>query len=279
MGYKEADINTMFAMPHLLAEHLEPEYVLQEMEHYETRRNPEGLFRSAWNYVECGLNQSMDFSDERREYYFEYAQNLIGMVLHGEKTHQDTKLGALVLSTYVPLFQKRSLGVEITNNDCHDVYQSLGRAMSYLQPITIDEPPQWRMAETAVLALASRAGRPDLLLYPTSPREESSAIAPFNHDSYFLHNDDKIPIQQKVINSQKEYDDWVTILTLEPMIASSLRRSNGDAKNSLAEHLTYLIGCIIAEAHNQSMSRSEIDFLKRISAGVVAYRWKSKAAA
>ena len=65
----------MFAMPHLLAEHLEPEYVLQEMEHYETRRNPEGLFRSAWNYVECGLNQSMDFSDERREYYFEYALN------------------------------------------------------------------------------------------------------------------------------------------------------------------------------------------------------------
>lgn len=279
MGEIKINTSLEFYFPQPLAEHLEPEFVLQEMEHYETRRNPEGLFRSAWNYVECGMNQTMNFTEDRRGYYFNYAQNLIGMLLQHEKTHQDTRLGGLILSSYIPLFQKRSLGLQVTSTDCEDIYQSLGMAMAHLQPLDIDEPPQWRMAETAVLALSARTRRPDLLLYPTSPREENSPVAPFNHDSYFLQGNNKIPIQQKVIESQKEYDEWITILTLEPMISQSLRRANQGVQGSLADHLNYLISCLVAETSKQTLTRSESDFLKRISAGVAAHRWKAKTAA
>jgi len=157
-------------LPRPLAEDLPPEAAVAAMHHYETRRNPEGLFRSAWNYTEFGLNRNFECSELVRKYYFEHAQNLIGMTLSHRRSHQDVKLGSLVLSSYIPLFQKRSFEQEVTPNDCRQVYESLGAAMRYLQPLETDSPPQWRMAETAVLALSARTSQPELLLYPTSPR-------------------------------------------------------------------------------------------------------------
>src|SRR5690606_30588005 len=162
----------------------------------ETKKSPNGKLRSAWNYAEFALNLKNSTPDVRRE-HFHTSQLLTAMVLADVKTTHDTALSALTLSTYLPLFEKRSEDNELTNEDCEGVYRSLGGAMRYLRPLEIDEPPQWRMTEVSVLALSARARQPHLLMYPTSPREETSGIQVLNHDSYFFTGDDKIPIQQK----------------------------------------------------------------------------------
>ncbi len=259
-----------------LAEYTEPTLLARELRKYETRRNTEGLFRSAWNYVECGTSLHGIDSHVHPECYFEYAQDLIGRTINHPDAHQDTILGALVLSTYLPLFVKRRAGEDVSAIDCRNVYASLGAAIEYLQPIEVDEPPQWRMAETAVLALSARTSRPDLLLYPTSPREEASDQAVVNHDSYFIDQGDKIPIQQKLIKTDQEYDEWVTVLTLQPIIERAMRKSGMRQIDNLAEQINYLFSLIVAETSNLKLSRQEIDFLNTVSAAVASHRWKKE---
>ncbi|HRJ06337.1 MAG TPA: hypothetical protein PK096_04090 [Candidatus Saccharibacteria bacterium] len=262
--------------PRPLAEFLPPEELKAAVARYETRRNPEGLFRSAWNYTEQGLNQLTDEESDRRAYYFQYAQSLIGMLMHRDRTHQDTLLGALVLSTYLPVFQKRGLDETVTSEDCRDVYRSLGGAMAYLQPLDVDVPPQWRMAETAVLALAARTSNPDLLLYPTSPREEMSAEASLNHDSYFFDNDSKIPIQQKLIKTSRSYDEWITVLTLQPLVEKGFRKIRLDNPEDLTDQINYLISLIVAETTGSRLEGYEKDFLNYLSKAVAAHRFRAK---
>lgn len=257
-----------------LAEHMEPRFVAAEMQRYETRRNPEGLFRSAWNYAEFALNQRIACDPEARRLYFESAQNLVGMTLHHPKVHQDVRLGALVLSSYIPLFWRRSIDQSISAQDCYDIYMSLGKAMHFLQPLELDQPPQWRMAETAVLALSARTMQPDLLLYPTSPREETSPNASLNHDSYFYTGDDKIPIQQKLIQTNKAYDEWVTVLTLQPLVEKGLRKIHEPSPQTLAEQINYLLSLIVAETNHVALNRNERSFLNYLSQAVAAHRSK-----
>lgn len=271
-------MNTFRMTPEPLAEHAEPGMLAQEMQKYETRRNSEGLFRSAWNYVECGTNKSDVNSRIHPNYYFEYAQGLIGMALSKPDIYQDTHLGALVLSTYLPLFKKRRFEEEMTSEDCINVYQSLGQAIAYLQPLEIDEPPQWRMAETAVLALSARTSRPGLLLYPTSPREESSADAEFNHDSYFIDEGSKIPIQQKLVQTEKEYDEWITILTLQPLIVKGIRKTSLTQTHGLADQINYLLSLIVSETNGQPVTKQEIRFLNTVSAAIVSHKRKKNLA-
>lgn len=273
MGARQT-AETAGAVSRPLAEYVSPEMTSAQIRHYETRRNPEGLFRSAWNYTEFGLNQYFNYDASIRDYYFEHAQNLIGTVLTHSKAKQDTILGGLVLSSYIPIFQKRSHDQPLTSEDCHAVYESLGRAMQYLQPLDVDQPPQWRMAETAVLSLSARTLQPDNLLHPSSPREESSSDASFNHDSYFLPEKAKIPLQQKLLVTDKEYDEWITILTLQPLVVRSMRKAGTYESMNLADQINYLLSLIITETSGHRLTKSQNIFLNTMSAAVVSHRWK-----
>ncbi len=257
-----------------LAEHLLAEHATAARKYYEARRNPEGVLRSAWNTVEYATNQHIPVGPEVREYDFEQAQVLIHMILQHPNSHQDVRLGALVLSSYIPLFKKRSKNQIASPEDCQSVYESLGGAMRYLQPLVVNQPPQWRMAESAVLALAARTRQPDLLLYPTSPREENSLNGSLNHDSYFMDMSQKIPIQQKLIRTDRLYDEWITILTLQPLVEGGLRKARYPEMESLAEQINYLLSVIIAETNGEQMTRDELAFLNHLSAAVASHRWK-----
>jgi hypothetical protein len=257
-----------------LAEQLEPRTATEEMNRYQTRRKPTSLFRSAWNHAEYGLNQSLAYDESVRIHYFDYAQELVGLVLSNPESHQDTVLSSMVLSTYIPLLQKRSLGKEVTSDDCKNIYHSLGEAIAYLQPLTTDQPPQWPMAEVAVLALSARISKPELLLYPTSPREESSMFQAFNHDSYFMDNDIKIPIQQKLIETSKEYDEWITILTLRPILQKAMKKHTIEpAGTSAADEINYLLSLIVAEVGSVELDDHEVKLLNHLSAAIASHRF------
>ena len=262
-----------------LAEHVAPEHAIAARKYFEARRNPDGLLRSTWNTVEYAINRNISIGPEIRAYDFEHSQSLINMILRDPKTHQDVRLGALVLSTYIPVFKKRSNDELPDSEDCQAIYESLGAAIRYLQPLSIDEPPQWRMAESAVLALSARTKQPDLLLYPTSPREENSLDGSINHDSYFMDTNGKIPIQQKLIRTDRAYDEWITILTLQPLMERGLRKCKMSDVADLSEQVNYLLSLIVAETSGERLSDDELIFLNHLSSAVASHRWKRQKAA
>ena len=257
-------------VPRPLAEDLDQTLAKAALKKYERKKTPSGVLRSAWNYAEYALNSNTAKIDERDE-HFHTSRLLTGMVLLNPKTNQDTAMSALTLSTYLPLFQKRAGERELLSEDCDNVYQSLGKAMQYLRPLDIEEPPQWRMTEVGILALSARARQPQLLMYPTSPREETSGIQALNHDSYFYDENGKIPIQQKLIPTQKVYDDCIKIMTLQPLLDLALKKSGEQDVTSLADKVNYLLSLIVSEVAGEKLTRYEAKFLNTMTEAVVSH--------
>lgn len=258
-------------LPELRAEDVPYGRAEAEMLRYQTRRNPEGLFLSAWNHVEFAMNRA-PLSEEVRDSYFDLAQHLIQRAIGNHVAHQNTQLKSLILSSYIPLFRKRILNETVVADDAANIYTSLGRAMSYVRPLDIEEPPQWEMMEAAVLALSARTRQPDLMLYPASPREESSPHDWSNHDSYFYGEDGKIPVQQKLIHTDREYADWMTVLTVMPIVEKAFKRS-GVTTEMTSRKINYLLSLIVLETADQPLSEDEQRFLNIMSSAVVSHRW------
>lgn len=253
-----------------LAEHLAPDVARAAVRLYETRRSPAGLFRSAWNQVEYVVAE--ETSIHEKDAHFDTAELLIGELVARHDVHQDVRLGALMLASYIPLFKKRTEKVSIESSDCRSVYESVGAALHYLRPLHTDEPPQWRMAEAAVLALSARTGRPELLLYPASPREEQSSNRRMNHDSYFYAGNDKLPLQQKLLPTEKVYDECITVLTLMPIVDKALRLSGESSEIlSLSDRLNHLLSLIIAETTGPTLTEQETKFLNFMTSAVAAH--------
>ena len=268
---------TDYEPPHVLpplAEDLDQQLASAALKKYETRKNPNGLLHSAWSYAEYALN-AREVRQSGREEHFHTSRLLTSMVVNHPKVGQDTLLGALTLTTYVPLFSKRAFEEEIDSKDCEDVYRSLGLAMNYLRPLAIDEPPQWRMAEIGVLALSARSRQPKLLMYPTSPREETSEIQALNHDSYFYDERGKIPIQQKLLPTQKIYDDCIKILTLEPLLDKAFKKNRDAVNTTLSQKVNYLLSLIVSEVSDVELNRDEVAFLNAMTEAVVAHYFES----
>lgn len=261
-------------LPELSAENVEINRAHEEMNRYQTRRKAEGLFRSAWCHVEFAMNDSQIFN-EVRDSYFSVSQDLIQKILTDPKAHRDTQLGALILSSYIPLFRKRSLLERADNIDTRRVYESVGQAMAYIKPLDIGELPQWEMMEAAILALSARSERPDLLLYPASPREESSPHAWSNHDSYFMVDNNKIPIQQKMVHTDKEYSEWMTVLTVQPIVDKAFKRSKVNGEFASLK-INYLLSLIIADALKAPIDKDETRFLNIMTSAVVSHRWSKR---
>ena len=272
----EAQLLERERAPTLLAEELSPELAYASMMRYGTRRTPEGRLQSAWNHAEFALSRSSRIDEELRRVYIEYAQALLGDIIASPKSHSDTQLGAFVLSSYLPCLQKRALGEAIDPTDCQDTYLSLGAAIKYLQPLSVEEPPQWRMAEVAILAASARMRRPELLLYPGSPREEASPVAQYNHDGYFLVDSTKLAIQQKLTPSDRDYDDSITILILEPILRRACKKAGLSEAASTSEQLNHALSLIVAEAHSHELTSSEQALLNHLSSAVAHHRFAAE---
>lgn len=258
-------------LPELRAEEVPYGRAEAEMLRYQTRRNPEGLFLSAWNHVEFAMNDA-PIAEEVRDSYFDLAQHLIHRAIGNRSAHQDTQLKSLILSSYIPLFRKRVLNETIAASDAANIYESIGQAMAYVRPLHVDQPPQWEMMEAAVLALSARTRQPSLVLYPASPREESSPHDWSNHDSYFYDMDSKIPVQQKLIHTDKEYADWMTVLTVMPLVEKAFKRS-GVTADMDSYKINYLLSLIVSETSGLSLDDDEQRFLNIMSSAVVSHRW------
>ena len=251
-----------------LAEDLALEVSLQAFNHYMTRKNPAGHFNSAWCHYEYAMNQEADLDNDIRLKYIEDAQSLIGGILKNPKSTEDIKLGALTLSSYAVCMGKRAIGESISSQDCLDVYSSLGSAMAYMLPI--DEcRPSWRMAETVALALSARVAQPDKLLYPSSPRDESTVHSNLNHDGYFINNGVKKCVQQKFIHTDKIYSGDVSMLILLPLVEKAYKRYGRIPPAYVDQKLNELIELVVSESIEGIVSREKRNTLNFLSRAVV----------
>ena len=264
--------------PRPLAEDIDLHICLAALDKYKSRRTSAGLFHLAWRGVELGLNQAPELNDLDRQDSFDKACVCLGEVLRHSDSTEDIRLGALTVASYLPCLQKRAYGQSITSQDCHDVYESLGAAIGYMQPLLAGDPPQWRMMETAVLAASARIGRPEMLLYPTSPREESSPTSGENHDSYFLLDNKKLAIQQKLFPTKKPYLPHITLLNFQPMLELSYRKNGLKAPSDAADQLKQLLGLITREARGDELEPMEQKFMNHISRAIAYHHQKAEQA-
>ena len=256
-----------------LAEHLPIDYAVHALNRFVTQRSASGYFHSAWNHVEMSMNDRLPVHTGVRESFRQDAQYLLRELVQGARSNEDARVGALTLNTYLPVFKKRADGEEITEEDCRYVYTSLGRAIEYMQPLRCDEQPHWRMSETAILALSARIGRADMLLYPTSPREEASRISRENHDHYFYEGGEKLSLQQKHFATGKEYSPHITMLILQPMLERAFARSCSDMCNVAAtEQLNFVLSLIVAEAKGESLYKEEKAFMDHMCRAVARHK-------
>lgn len=256
--------------PRPLAENLSLIAAKESLNRFMTRRSPAGLLHSARQHVEFALNREVDLDESLKTIYFDNASELLGQIIYHKtnKTTEDLRLASLTLGSYLPCFAKRAHGESLTGDDCSDVYASLGGAIAYLEPRHPDDPPCWRMTETAVLALSARMGQAELLLYPTSPREEASDTSSENHDSYFMADDKKLAVQQKLIATKKQYGRHITLLNLIPMLSRAYTKAELIMPDDPTMNLNYLLSLIVAETHGRQLGKPEKQFLDHLSRAV-----------
>lgn len=243
--------------PGPLAENVDADAALAAMRHCMTLRKPEGHFHSAWRHIEFAMNQNVDYlSDSLRRKYMGDAQWLLAGIIGstGEQGHRkanpDLYAQALTLNIYMPALTKRALDIAVTTHDCRNIYHSFGHAFKSINALNLADASykSARFAEMLGPALSARTGRPDALLYPASPREEASANQHLNHDGYFIKNGFKIPLQTKLIETDKVYHDPTRTIYIEPLAEHALRRAEcipteaelwiGDCTEIIAELIT-----------------------------------------
>lgn len=253
------------------AELVEPESVKGDFDKYLVRDRPPALVRSAWNHAELAMNQDVSYSDDLRQAYLDDANSLCGLVLNSPEARNNTRLDALVLSSYIPAFRRRALGGPLESSECHDVYRSLGASVEYLSERG-NHLTQWRLAEVAVMALSARTGQPELLLYPGSPREEASPDGSYNHDSYFLDDDQKLPIQQKLVLNGRTYANEITLLEFAPLLDKTFRR-HWQQEYSVKDQLEVTLAMLVDEAASGVIDEVEAKYLDGLARKIVGYRW------
>ena len=221
--------------PGPLAEHVDADVALAAMRHCMTLRKPEGHFHSAWRHIEFAMNQNVTYLNEPlRKKYMGDAQWLLAGILdvrgdkHGRKTNPDLYAQAITLNIFLPVLTKRALSQSITQNDCQNIYQSFGTAFRTINAFNYPDSSykSARFAEMLGPALSARTKRPDALLYPSSPREEASTSQPLNHDGYFIKSTEKIPLQTKLIYTEKIYHDPTRTIYIDPLAEHALKRAD-----------------------------------------------------
>lgn len=254
-----------------LAENLSAQYCTDAVGNYLVRRTANGRLKSAWAHVEYALNHEVEMDDFERNESLDCARSLTRMILDKTSAHMDTHFEALILACYLPVFKKRAYGIDITADDCANVYESLCNAFAYIKPLEVGEMPSTLSLEAFVLALSARTRRPDYLMYPTSPREESSEQQSVNHDSYFIKYQTKLPIQQKLIPTEHEYNHPITMLTLMPLVSKANRKCGYVVEDEPADQLNNPIALVVAEVMGEQLEKHEKTLLDTMSEGVVAY--------
>lgn len=281
-------------IPLPLAEELASEIAEEGMRHYSEVKTPDGLLQSSWRILEYALARDTPLDTSMRKMYISYyVPQLLADVLavskEGNPLHAyDPQYSsspqhshfhqALLIGAHVPLFNKRASSEAITHEDTRNLHDSM--AIIIKEELKLGVSIQdTRLSENVTTMLSSRTGQPEYLLHLASPREEASHTAPYNHDRYFMRDNEKIPVQIKIGATATRYDRAVNVLDIEGLLRFAAMKSDLEARphlDSVAPYVHAAAHLLIEEHDNELLYPEERAFLNIASQAVVSIYKKSR---
>lgn len=256
-----------------------------EVGRFTNKRDPSGLIHSAWHHIELAMNHDKQFSDDFRKINIDLSQYLLGASIRatsdpiqGSESIDYTEnnyYDALQLSSYTPLFAKRAYQQELTRDDVDGLYSSLGVVLG--ARLSSNGSPN--ISENLVYALSARTRNPAYVVYPTSPREESSAYYPINHDGYFLQPEldkryKKLPVQMKLGATALKYDSPVVVMVISELLKSAGCRQverAADNPHELASFVNGVAEQVVKESKGDKLNDIDTRVLNTATRSLVNY--------
>lgn len=203
--------------------YLHPRYMAEEVctnaliRHMRERRSKSQL-QAAWNGIEVAL--SLQERPAEAEVFFDYAEATFDkMFARADK--EFWKINATIGLIYMPAYRARYEHQPLGSRALHTVHTEVAAMLGTFDQL-YDPAGRDKFAgvkpELVTLALFARLRSFDWLAYPASPREESTPITDFNHDSYVIRGGIKVPIQVKRKNGSG-YDDTVAVVRLSTIMS------------------------------------------------------------
>ena len=206
------------------------------------RLNGADIFMShAWTCVEHALSSDAPLYARSNKKVLNEAFITANNVLRNHDRHNLNEiLEAISFKNYEGPFRALGERQDITPELVHETRQNVGALIT-----TIDEHPDFPkeyddsirgfMAEQTIQWLSLHNAllheNPELIIYPTSPREGHSNMKAFNHDGYQITEHGRIRIETKRSNASKRkrrtYDNSITYIVLEDILEQTRSRCGG----------------------------------------------------
>ena len=222
----------------------------------QNRLNGADIFMAhAWTCVEQALSSDAPLYSRSNQKVLNEAFITANNVLRNHDRHNLNEiLEAISFKNYEGLFRALGTRQPVTHDLMYEARQNVGALITTIDenpdfPKEYDDPIRGFMAEQTIQWLSLHNAlleeNPELIIYPTSPREGHSRLKAFNHDGYQVTSEGRVRIETKRSNNTKRkrrtYDKSITYVVLEDILEETRSRCGGKVGSSRDN---FLIGAI-----------------------------------
>jgi hypothetical protein len=222
----------------------------------QNRLNHADIYMShAWTCVEHALSSDAPLYAGSNRSMLNEAFTTANNVLRNHNRHNLNEiLEAISFKNYEGPFRALAEKQTISADLVHDTRQNVGALIATIDdnpdfPARYDDSIRGFMAEQTVQWLSLHNAllyeNPELIIYPTSPREGHSNMRAFNHDGYQNTGHGRVRIETKRSNgnhrTRRSYDKSITYIVLESILEKTRSRCGGKV-GSVRDN--FLIGAI-----------------------------------
>lgn len=206
------------------------------------RLNGADIYMShAWTCVEHALSSDAPLYASANQTVLSEAFMTANNVLRNHSEHNlNEVLEAISFKNYEGPFRALAEKEPITSELIYETRQNVGALIA-----TIDDHPEFPkeydgsirgfMAEQTIQWLSLHNAfinnNPELIIYPTSPREGHSNLIAFNHDGYQLTSQGRVRIETKRSHGNKRtrrtYDSSIAYVVLQDILEKTRSRCGG----------------------------------------------------
>lgn len=175
-------------------------------------------------------------------------------------------LESLSVKNYEGLIRARVMGQPITPDLIKQTRDSVGTLITTIDEIR-DYPKKYDgtisgfMAEEMVLWLSLYSGKPENIIYPTSPRQGHSDMQAFNHDGYILRPEGTINIEtkrhhRKLGRVRPHYDRSTTVVVvLQDILDKTRSKCGGRVGSGRTNYLIDYVRGSLKDRESRSKNR------------------------
>lgn len=234
------------------------------------RLNGADIFMShAWTCVEHALSSDVPLYASSNKKLLNEAFITANNVLRNHDRHNlNEMLEAISFKNYEGPFRALAEKQPITTGLIYETRQNVGALITTIDdhpdfPKEYDDSIRGFMAEQTVQWLSLHNAlleeNPELIIYPTSPREGHSNMKAFNHDGYQVTERGRVRIETKRSNNSKRkrktYDRSITYVVLEDILKKTRSRCGGKVGSPRDNFLIGAIRDTLNDRESQSKRR------------------------